>query len=110
MYNFTYNPTGLGQVAPGEPGFVGPVKPSAIESVFSVLEKGLQTGLTVYDKVKQLQDLVKARKRAEEQAKIISQLPATPAVPVSVEKPGIDYTTLGLIGVGVLALVLILRR
>jgi hypothetical protein len=112
MYNAGSIPLGLGQVTPGEPGFVGPVKPSTIDSVFANLEKGLQVGLSVYDKVREIQNLVKLRKQAQETAKIVSQLPPRPAsTPAQVVQPqSVNWASWALIGGGALVLILLLRK
>lgn len=108
MYNVSDCPIGLGQLKPGDPGFVGPVKPSRMDNVFAALEKGLATGLTVADKIKQLQDLTKARKQAQEQARLASQIPTTMFTPTRVLD--MDWMTIGLMGVGGIALFALLAQ
>lgn len=105
----------LGQISQDNPSFIGPVKPTAIDNIFSVLEKGLQTGLTVYDKIKQLENIRKARKQTEEQAKMLAQLQQVQASvstqpTITQSYTGFNLTTLMLFGGGILLLSLILKK
>lgn len=96
-----------------------PAKSSMFESLFANVQKGVEAGLNVYSKVKQIQDLVKARKKAEEQARAPMQMPVvvppmpispTPTPYVSPIGGGVNWAIVGLIGVGGLVLVSVLTR
>jgi hypothetical protein len=109
MYNSAKIETGLGQAA------TTTSSPSMIDTLFANLTKGVEVGLNVYDKVRQLQDVVKARKQAQEQARIAAQVQAAQQQVLSVQptqqvESGMGWGTIGLIGLGGVALILLLKK
>lgn len=101
MYN-------LGQVPTGQP-----VKTeSTWQNILGFLNKGVEFGFNVADKIKQIQTAQKARKLAEEQAKELRQMQITvPAKPmVFPTYIGPDWKTIALIGGGIILVALILKR
>jgi hypothetical protein len=106
MYNSARIETGLGQAT------ATTSSPSMIDTLFANLTKGVEVGLNVYDKVRQLQDVVKARKQAQEQARIVAQIQAAQqqALPIQQVESGIGWGTIGLIGLGGVALILLLKK
>jgi hypothetical protein len=106
MYNSAKIETGLGQ-ATATTG-----SPSMIDTLFANLTKGAEVGLNVYDKVRQLQDVVKVRKQAQEQARMVAQIQAAQqqALPIQRVESGMGWGTIGLIGLGGVALILLLKK
>lgn len=101
MYN-------LGQVPTGQS-----VKTeSTWQNILGFLNKGVEFGFNVADKIKQIQTAQKARKLAEEQAKALAQMQVTiPAQSTSLQADtGPDWKTIALIGGGIILVALILKR
>lgn len=109
MYNSVKAETGLGQAAS-----TGPT--SMLDTLFANLQKGVEVGLNVYDRVKQLQDVIKARKKAQEQARLAAQVQATQAQVAqamqaqAVSDSGIGWGTIGLVGLGAVGLILLFKK
>ena len=109
MYNGVRKETGLGQAA-------STGSTSMLDTLFANLQKGVEVGLNVYDKVKQLQDVIKARKQAQEQARLAAQVQAAQAQVAqsmqvqAVSDSGIGWGTVGLVGLGAIGLILLLKK
>lgn len=101
MYN-------LGQVPTGQ--FVK--TESTWQNILGFLNKGVEFGFNVADKIKQIQTAQKARKLAEEQAKALAQMQVSiPAQPMPVPTyTGPNWRTIALIGGGIVLVALLLKR
>lgn len=93
---YSNSSVGLGQVTKSAP------KPTLSQNLFAALDKGLTTGLTIFDKVTQLKQTVETRKQAEQMARMVAM---QPPMMMPVRQPmfagiGMDWTTLVMVGIG----------